>query len=619
MDLLRGKQWFDSDLSESQRAQYLFGLLKTLDSNQMGIQQNNLRCLRLYNNQEITGLSIANYVLSSTPGNIGVARQNRLTLNVIKSCIDTLVSKLAKDRIAPTFLTSRAPWAKQRQAEKLTKWMKGAFYGTKVHETMPLVLRDAAIFGTGFVKVYSEGGKICAERVFPDEMLVDLNDAYYGSPECMYQRKFVSKSQLLKKFADDPEKVAIINRSKTVQGHSSMSPAELIQVVEGWRLPNEDGKEGLHIIATDAGSLVSEPYERKRFPFACIRYTVQPVGFYGSSLTEDILGLQIEINRLAMHMQQSMRLLSNPRVFIEEGSSVNTNQLTNEIGGIVKYRGTPPVIQTAQTVAPELFNQLNTLYARAYEVTGVSQLAAASRNPLGANASGKALREMTDIQSDRFALTSYQYQQVHLDLAELFIDEAKALASAGKPVPSKSFDRKNGLESIDWSEIELKDDEYVMQCFPASALPDQPGARIESIRELMQMGMIEPDTAQELLDFPDLDKYTSLAVAPTRIVQRLIEQMLETGKYIPPEPYLPIDKMQKMAQLYYCDAQVRGMEEEKLNLLRQFIDACGLMVAQMTQPPPPQAPAQQLLESQLAAPAGAQAVPGAALPPPLGV
>jgi len=122
MDLLRGKQWFDSDLSESQRAQYLFGLLKTLDSNQMGIQQNNLRCLRLYNNQEITGLSIANYVLSSTPGNIGVARQNRLTLNVIKSCIDTLVSKLAKDRIAPTFLTSRAPWAKQRQAEKLTKW-----------------------------------------------------------------------------------------------------------------------------------------------------------------------------------------------------------------------------------------------------------------------------------------------------------------------------------------------------------------------------------------------------------------------------------------------------------------------------------------------------------------
>jgi hypothetical protein len=616
MELMKGRQWFDEDLTEQQRAQYLFGLLDTLDSNQMGIQQNNLRCLRLYNNQEITGLSIANYVLSSTPGNIGVARQNRLTLNVVKSGIDTLVSKLAKDRIAPTFLTSRAPWSKQRQAEKLTKWTKGSFYGARVHEIAPLALRDACIFGTGFIKVYSEGGKICAERVFPDEMLVDLNDAYYGNPECMYQRRFVSKTLLLKKFADDPEKVAMIKRSKTVMGQNSSSPTEVIQVVEGWRLPNSDGQDGLHIIAVSGGTLVTEPYERERFPFAVIRYTVQPVGFYGSSITEDLLGIQIEINRLAMHMQQSMRLLSNPRVFIEEGSSVNTNQLTNEIGGIVKYRGTPPVIQTAQTVSPELFNQLNMLYNRAYEIIGVSQLAASSRNPLGANASGRALREMTDIQSDRFALTSYQYQQFHLDLAHLFIDEAKALAAQGKPVPSKAFDRKNGLESIDWTEIDLKDDEYVVQCFPASALPDQPGARIESIRELMQMGMIDPDTAQELLDFPDLDKFTGLAVAPTRIVQRMIEKMLEEGVYIPPEPYLPVDKMQRMAQLYYCDAYVRGMEEDKLDLLRQFIDACGLMVAQMTQPPP-QAPAQQLLESQLAAAPQQQSAPAGALPPPL--
>ena len=95
--LLQGKQWYDEDLTEKQRSEYLFGLMKTLDTNQMGVQQNNLRCLRLYNNQEITGLSIANYVLSSTPGNIGVARQNRLTLNVIKSSIDTLISKMAKD------------------------------------------------------------------------------------------------------------------------------------------------------------------------------------------------------------------------------------------------------------------------------------------------------------------------------------------------------------------------------------------------------------------------------------------------------------------------------------------------------------------------------------------
>lgn len=616
MELLKGKQWWDNDLSDSQRAQYLFGLIRTLDSVQMGIQQNNLRCMRLYNNQEITGLSIANYVLSSTPGNIGVARQNRLTMNVIKSCIDTLVSKLAKDRIAPTFLTTAAPWSKQRQADKLTKWMKGTFYGSKVHDLAPLTLRDAAIFGTGFMKVYSENGKICSERIFPDEILVDLNDAYYGAPQCMYQRRLVAKSSLLQRFKDENQSMAIA-RSQSTQGYNALAPTEVIQVIEGWRLPDESGEGGLHIIAVSGGALIVEEYTRDRFPFAVMRYTQQPVGYFGSGLSEDLLGIQIEINRLAMHIQQAQRLLANPRVFIEEGSSVNINQLTNEIGGIVKYRGTPPVIQAAATVQPELFQQLNMLYQRAYEITGVSQLAASSRNPLGANASGAALREMTDIQSDRFALTSFQYQQFHLDLAQLFIDEAKALASSGRPVPSRAFSRKMGLEQVDWSDIDITDEEYIMQCFPASALPDQPGARIESIRDLMQMGMIQPDEAQDLLDFPDLDKFTGLATSPTKLAQKLIEKMLEDGVYIPPEPYLPIDKMQRLAQLYYCDAQVRGMDEDKLDLLRQFIDACGLMIQQMTQPPTPAAPAQQLLESQLAATPQQQSAPAGALPPPL--
>jgi len=127
--------------------------------------------------------------------------------------------------------------------------------------------------------------------------------------------------------------------------------------------------------------------------------------------------------------------------------------------------------------------------------------------------------------------------------------------------------------------------------------------------------MIQPEEAQDLLDFPDLDKFTALATSPTKLASRLIEKMLEENTFIPPEPYLPIDKMQRLAQLYYCDAQVRGMEEERLELLRQFIDACAAMVA-MAQPMP-QAPAQQLMESQLAATPQQQSAPAGALPPPL--
>ena len=47
--LSKGKQWWDENLSEQERAQYLFALIKTLDTTQMGIQQQNLRSMRLYN------------------------------------------------------------------------------------------------------------------------------------------------------------------------------------------------------------------------------------------------------------------------------------------------------------------------------------------------------------------------------------------------------------------------------------------------------------------------------------------------------------------------------------------------------------------------------------------
>jgi len=126
-----------------------------------------------------------------------------------------------------------------------------------------------------------------------------------------------------------------------------------------------------------------------------------------------------------------------PSVF----QSKYTEFVEDVLGALPEYTAQ---IQAAATVQPELFNQLNMLYQKAYEITGVSQLAAASRNPLGANASGAALREMTDIQSDRFALTSFQYQQFHLDLAQLFIDEAKALASIGKTRSFQSLLEKDG-------------------------------------------------------------------------------------------------------------------------------------------------------------------------------
>lgn len=609
---LPAKRWWQYEEGDEGTSKSLFALYKALDSLNMGRQQANLRHLRLYNNQEISGLSVANYVISTTPSTVNM-KQNRLTLNVIKSCIDTLVSKLCKTKIKVSFLTSGGTWRQQKRAINLNKFMSGSFYKTGFYATAPMCLRDSFIFGDGYAKVYTDpvSKEIKVERVFPDEIRVDPNDGYYGKPQSLYQQKFVAKDLLMEQW---PEYADKIQNAQTIQTWRGRESVQCVLVVEAWHLPSKEGaSDGKHVIAIESCTLFEEVYKRTRFPIAILRYTEQPLGFYGMGVAEELIGIQVELNRILLHIQQAMRLLSIPRVFVEAGSIVNMNQFTNEIGGIVEYAGQrPPIVVTPSAVSPEYFNQKEDLYRKAYEIVGVSVLSAQSKNPLGSNASGKALREYHDVETERFMLTGQNYEQFHIDVAELILDEVKA---HGGGYEVKSFNRQDGLQIISSEELDLDQDDYVMQCFPVSALPDTPSAKLQTITEMMQSGMIDPETGAELLDFPDLDAYTKFQNSPVRLVKRSIEKMLETGELVSPEPYDNLQKCLQMGQFYYQYCKLYDDDEKSLELLRDYIDSVKNMMNQMQAPQPASMPGQELLNSQLGAAPAAQAVPGAALPP----
>lgn len=605
------KRWWQYQPNEVNKARSLFNLFKALESLSIGRQQANLKHLRLYNNQEISGLSVANYVISTQPSTVNL-KQNRLTLNVVKSCIDTLVSKLAKDKVRVSFLTSGGTWEQQNRAIKMNKFMMGSFYKTKFYAKAPMCLRDSFIFGEGYAKVYTNpvSKEIIVERVFPDEIKVDPNDAYYGEPKSLYQQKYVSKD-LLKEMYPDFE--TQINNAQTIQTWRGRESVNCILVLEAWHLPSRKGaKDGNHVISIENAILYDEVYKREKFPIAVLRYTEQPLGYYGMGVAEELIGIQVELNRILMHIVQCMRLICNPRIFLQAGSIVNMNQWTNEIGGIVEISGDMPQVITPSAVAPEYFKQLMYLEQKAYEIVGVSQLSASSKNPLGSNASGKALREYHDIETERFMLTGQQYEQFHIDVAELILDEIK---SGKGDYEVQAFNRQDGLETLNASDLDLDKDDYVMQCFPVSALPDTPAAKMQTITEMMQNGLIDPDTGAELLDFPDLDKFTKYKNSPIRLIKKSIEKMLTEGEFIPPEPYDNLDMCLQNALLYYNFSKLYDADEKQLDLLRQYIDAVQNMKNLAQQPQPQAAPAGQLLQSQLGAAPAAQAAPGQALPP----
>ncbi len=82
------------------------------------------------------------------------------------------------------------------------------------------------------------------------------------------------------------------------------------------------------------------------------------------------------------------------------------------------------------------------------------------------------------------------------------IDEAKELYKTDKSysvmVPGKEF-----IHSIKWKDVNMDDDQFLLQMFPISSLPSEPAGRISTISEMMQGGLISPQTGRRLLDFSD--------------------------------------------------------------------------------------------------------------------
>ena len=559
----------------------VFEVVEHLTDNQGYHSTNNINHARLYGNVSYRDLGGGNMAQSAK-----TSAKNRVTLNIIQSMCDTVTARVAKAKPMATYLTTGGNWEMQRKAKRLTKFTAGQFYGSKIYEVAPRVFLDACVFGSGVMKVFEYDGEITCERVFPDEIVVDDLEARYGNPRQMFQRKIVDKevlSSLFPEFADQ------IKEASPIEDNDSIYKAsEQVECIEAWHLPSAKGaKDGRHVIAIENATLMDDSWERDGFPFAFIHWTNRLLGFWGQGLAEQLTGIQVEINRLLRNIQQQMHL-ATPKVFVESGSKISKAHINNEIWGVIEYAGTPPQFFVPKTVSGEIFSHLDRLFNRAYEIAGVSQLAAGAKKPAGLE-SGVALREFQDIESERFLMVAKAYEQLFLDAAAQMVDIAREVSARGESFEVISHG-DDDIEKIKWSDINLKRDEYVMKVYPTSLLPTTPAAKLQKVIEMLQAGMLSQQEARALLDYPDLAAVNDMATASQEIFNMMIERILEKGIYQPPEPYMNLSMGIAMMQSAYLRAKINQVPEVRLDLFRRFIeDSIGLLARMQAQaaPPPP--------------------------------
>jgi hypothetical protein len=548
---------------------------------------------------------------SLTPSNWSrVAEENPLALNVVKAAIDAVTAKIAKQTPIPRPITQGGNPSLRRKAKLLERFLLAQFQISRVYEEATKSFLDAGLFGTGVLHTAPCDGEIVVERVHPNEIFVDPFEARYGRPKTLYRKKWIDRETLIGLFPKKRELIVQAGRSDAMAVDDNLEgdydrTADQLLVIEGWHLGTGKQK-GRHAIVVDTGALLVDEWEYDYLPFVFFRWSEDPDGFWGTGAAEDLNGLQVEINRLLTKIQSAFHLLAVPRVFVQAGSKLTKSHYDNRVGAIIPYMGQPPIVATPQTIHPELFQHLDRLYSRAFEIVGVSQLSVAGRNPLAGDVSGVALDTFHDIETERFSIIAKKFERAIRDVGLHLIDCAKEI---GGDFSAPAARDRNTIDWLKWSDVQMEDDEYVLHVESVSSLPSTPAGRMRWVVTMLNAGLIEPKRGLRLLDFPDVEQELALDQAAENLIDSLIERMLDEGIYTPPEPFMDLQLALKKGQLWYNRALEMNVENDRLELLINFMtQARMLMVQAMVE--------QQKLAAQVA---GMNQPMNNAAPPPPGV
>ena len=172
-------------------------------------------------------------------------------------------------------------------------------------------------------------------------------------------------------------------------------------------------------------------------------------------------------------------------------------------------------------------------------------------------------------------------------VAEAMIEEAREITERGESdelTVLSAGDRD--VEMIKFRDVSIEKDKYVTKVWPTSLLPDTPQGKIQTVTELAQVDpRIGAHASMLLTSIPDLDAVVSRINAPYELVTLYLDNMIERGVYDPPLPYMDLAMVQQESQLRLLQAHKDNVAEERLDLVRRFMDEAAALAEAAAAPP----------------------------------
>lgn len=440
-------------------------------------------------------------------------------LNVIKSCIDTLTSKIAQSKVRPFFNTQNGSF-KDIQTVKQAQAFFDLYYDMQnVNKKVSEAFRDCCIFDTGVIYINELTKNI--EKALPFQVYVRPAEVNYNKITRVYYERTDYPTTLL----DDK----LINKLN----NNSTDYVTYGVYYDTFNHIKAEIVEGRVFRVSD--------YQADRIPFIFLHYSSPILGNTSQSVVDMLNSIQLEIDNLMMKIKDASQLNPALTFCVPKGSSVKTSQLNNRVGQILEYTATPNMTGSPVTVATPAFidgqymQLIEELKQSAYELVGISQLSAMSTKPTGLD-SGVALSTMENIESDRFETQLNQVIRAYVDIAKTCI--------AVFPAEDTILPEDNQRLSIKWKDIVEESNKMVVQFSAADSLSKDPSTKLQQLQMLAQTGIIPVTRIAQFMELPDIQSGYSLSNNAINAVLTCINDCIEKDIFTVPD-YIPFTMLKE--------------------------------------------------------------------------
>lgn len=419
--------------------------------------------------------------------------------NVIKSVIDSLVSKLSNNKVRPFFAPVDGTFKTKKVIRQAQQFFDIYYDKINLNNIISETFKDACIFDIGYILINPFTFEV--ERV-PSYCIEELN-------------------------VNGENKVALIkwiNQPSLALDKYKVSTSR--QYVNIEMLIKED-EATLYVDEKKVKTVTTTGY-----PIVNVYYNEPINNGKTVSIVDELEGIQTQIDLINSKIAATSQLTPANLVFIDEQSGLKASDVNNKdcqiypVGIQPGNTANPVNVVTPVPFDPSWSSMLDFYINKAYDMIGISQLSAQSRKPSGLD-SGVALQTMEDIESDRFEVQVNHFINAYIDVTRKLIE---IIPEDVEILPADKYQ-----STMTWATLKEQNNLYKVQYSAATSLSKDPAERAKQIIQMSQIGLITPSKAAELMDMPDLTDAYSDAESAEMAVAAVINNAVEYDIYNVPD------------------------------------------------------------------------------------